>query len=81
MGHNAMSIASMGRVRRRAFAITFHVFCVLPQLAKGVRDLPSGEELPAVELIHALTRRDELRFIPSKRDFFLRGDTVEIPVA
>jgi hypothetical protein len=42
---------------------------------------PWGEELLAVELIHALTRREELSFIPQTQKIFFVGVQFAIPLA
>lgn len=54
--------------RQRAFRY-FMVF--FPTTRKTFGVAPWGEELLAVELIHALTRREELRFIPQSQKIFL----------
>jgi hypothetical protein len=43
--------------------------------------LPLVEEPPIAELLLALTRREELRFIPTERKYFLCRWAAEIPVA
>lgn len=63
---------STGTQRRRAPERCDVSWFSFQQLTKDVRGCALGRELLAVELIHALTRREELRFIPQAQKYFLR---------
>jgi len=54
--------------------MTFRLFT--PAAHKGRSGFALGEELLAVELIHALTRREEISFIPTVQEIFFVRETV-----